>query len=170
MGLETLALVAGIGGGLMSAAGSIQRGQATQQASNYNAAVDNQRAAEERDQAAASTQDYLRKGSDTVSSAVAMQGATGVTGEGSPLMVDENTVRQVALGAARTLQGGELRANRLTDDAKLQRMRGDSAVTASYLDAGSSILTGVGRFAGAGMGGGRGGGTGFSLSGTGGLY
>lgn len=146
MGLETLALVAGIGGGVLSAAGSIQKGQAAQDAANFNAAGDNQRAAEEQDQAAASTQDYIRKGSDTEASAVALQGASGVTGAGSPLLVDENTVRQVALGAARTLQGGEIRANRLRDDATLQRMRGDAAVTGSYLDAGGSLLTSVGKF------------------------
>lgn len=147
MGLETLALVAGIGGGVTSAAGSIQKGQAANQAAQYNAAVDNQRAAEEKDQAAASTQDYIRKGSDTVESGVASQGATGVTGEGSPLMVDENTVRQVALGAARTLQGGEVRAGRLQDDASLQKMKGENAVTGSYLDAGSSLLTSASKFA-----------------------
>lgn len=148
MGLETLALAAGIGGGILGAAGSIQKGQAAKQAADYNVAVDNQRAVEEQDQAQAQTQDYIRKGSDTEASAVALQGATGVTGEGSPLMVDENTVRQVALGAARTLQGGQLRANRLKDDATLQQMKGDNAVTSSYLDAGSSLLTSVGKFAG----------------------
>jgi hypothetical protein len=148
MGLETLALAASIGGGVLGAAGSLQKGQAAKQAADYNVAVDNQRAAEEKDQANAQTQDYIRKGSDVESSAVASQGATGVTGSGSPLMVDENTVRQVALGAARTLQGGQLRANRLTDDATLQRMKGDNAVTSSYLDAGSSLLTSVGKMSG----------------------
>ncbi|MCK1367618.1 hypothetical protein [Bradyrhizobium sp. 62] len=146
MGLETLALAATIGGGVLGAAGSIQKGQATNQAAQYNTAVDTQRAAEEKDQAQADTQDYIRKGSDTVESGVAARGVTGVTGEGSPLMVDENTVRQVALGAARTLQGGELRAGRLQDDAKLQKMRGENAVTGSYLDAGSSLLTTAGKF------------------------
>lgn len=148
MGLETLALV-GLAGGALAAGGSLFKGQATKNASDYNAAVDNQRAAEETDQANASTQDYIRKGSDTEASAVASQGATGVTGSGSPLMVDENTVRQVALGAARTLQGGQLRASRLQDDATLQKMKGDNAVTASYLDAGGSLLTSVGKFGGA---------------------
>lgn len=148
MGLETLALAASIGGGVLGAAGSIQKGQAAQQAAQYNAAVDNQRAAEETDQANAQTQDYIRKGSDIETGAVASQGATGVTGSGSPLMVDENTVRQVALGAARTLQGGQLRASRLQDDATLQRMKGDNAVTSSYLDAGSSLLTSVGKMSG----------------------
>lgn len=146
MGLETLALVAGIGGGVMSAAGSIQKGQAAKQAADYNAAVDNQRAAEEIDQANAQTQDYIRKGSDAVESANAMRGATGVTSEGSPLLVNEDTVRQVALGAARTLQGGQLRAGRLEDDAMLQKMKGENAVTGSYLDAGSSLLTSVGKY------------------------
>ncbi|MHC2163142.1 hypothetical protein [Bradyrhizobium ottawaense] len=146
MGLETLALAAGIGGGVLSAAGSIQKGQAAKQAADYNAAVDAQRAVEEKDQAQADTQDYIRKGSDTVEAGRAMRGATGVTGEGSPLLVDEDTVRQVALGAARTLHGGELRANRLKDDATLQKMKGEAAVTASYLDAGSSLLTSAGKF------------------------
>src|SRR5882757_3337587 len=140
MGIETLLLA---GGSILGAAGSIQKGQATQQAADYNAAVDSQRAAEERDQAAAATQDYIRKGSDTVEAGRAARGVTGVTSEGSPLMVDESTVRQVALGAARTLQGGELRASRLEDDATLQKMKGENAVTASYLDAGSSLLSSV---------------------------
>lgn len=148
MGVETLAIM-GLAGGALSAGGSLFKGQATKEASDYNAAVDNQRAAEEKDQAQAQTQDYIRKGSDTVESAKAMQGTTGVTSEGSPLMVDENTVRQVALGAARTLQGGELRASRLQDDATLQRMKGNNAVTASYLDAGSSLLTAGGKYGGA---------------------
>jgi hypothetical protein len=187
MGVETvLALAGGIGGAVMSAAGgvasangAIQKGQATQQAATYNAQVDQQRAAEEQDQAAASTQDYIRKGSDTVEGAVASQGASGVTGE-SPLMVDENTVRQVALGAARTLQGGDLRASRLRDDATLQRMRGDAAVrgadldaTGSYLNAGGSLLTSVGKFGPPGSTFkpvNRVGGTGLSLTNTGGLY
>jgi hypothetical protein len=152
MGLETLALAAGIGGGVLSAAGSIKKGQAAQQAAEYNAAVDAQRAAEERDQANAATQDYIRKGSDTVESARALRGATGVTSEGSPLLVDENTVRQVALGAARTLHGGELRASRLEDDAKLQKMKGENAVIGSYLDAGGSLLTTAGKFGKGGTG------------------
>ena len=78
MGLEVLAL-AGLAGGVMSAAGSIQKGQAAKQASDYNAAVEAQRAAEERDSAAAATQDYVRKGSDTVESGRALRGVTGVT-------------------------------------------------------------------------------------------
>lgn len=151
MGFEiaTLAAVAGLAGGATSAIGALEKGQATKKASDYNAAVDEQRAAEEKDQAAAATQDYIRKGSDTLEAGKAMRGATGVTSEGSPLMVDENTVRQIALGAARTLQGGDLRASRLKDDATLQRMRGADAVTGSYLDAGGSLLTSVGKFGGA---------------------
>ncbi|PDT71739.1 hypothetical protein CO683_00845 [Bradyrhizobium ottawaense] len=146
MGLETLALVAGIGGSVLSGAGAIQKGQAAKQAADYNAAVDAQRAAEERDRAQADTQDYIRKGSNTVEAGRALRGVTGVTNEGSPLLVDEATVREVALGAARTLHGGELRASRLEDDAKLQKMKGEHAVTASYLDAGSSLLTSAGKF------------------------
>jgi hypothetical protein len=169
MGVETLLL--GLGGAAVSAIGSIQKGQATKQAADYNAAVDQQQAAEEQDQANAQTQDYLRKGSDTEASAVAAQAGAGVTGEGSPLLVDENTVRQVALGAARTLQGGQLRASRLQDQAQLQTLQGNNAVTASYLDAGSSLLTSVGKLGGwGGSTTNKVGGPGLSLTNTGGLY
>jgi hypothetical protein len=147
MGIETLA-IAGLAGGALSAVGSLAKGSATNQAAQYNASVDTTKAAEEVDQAGASTQDFIRKGSDQEASQVASQGSSGVTGSGSPLMVDENTVRQVALGAARTLQGGQLRASRDLDEAKLQKMNGQNAVTASYLDAGSSLLTSVGKFGG----------------------
>lgn len=151
MGIE-VALLAGGLGAAVSAAGSLYKGQAGKQSAEYNARMDEQRAANERDMAAAATQDYLRKGSDHVESAVAMRGATGVTGEGSPLLVNENTVREVALGAARTMHAGEVKASRLQDDAQLQRMKGEHAVTASYLDAGSSLLTAGSRFANPGYG------------------
>jgi hypothetical protein len=53
-------------------------------------------------------------------------------------MVDENTVRQVALGAARTLQGGELRASRLQDDATLAEDEGR--------ECGYGLVSGCGEF------------------------
>lgn len=151
MGIELAVIsgVLGLAGGAISAAGSLKKGDAAQEAANFNAAADRQRAAGERDQAAASRQDYLRKGSNTEASAVADLGAAGVTSEGSPLMVNEDTVRQIALGASRITAGGEMRATRLEEEAQLSIMKGKAAKEASYYDAGSSLLGGASKFASA---------------------
>jgi hypothetical protein len=146
MGIET-AIIMGVAGAAVSAVGSIAKGEATQAAATYNAAEDNQQAAEATDKASADEQDYLRKGSDTVETAVADQGAQGVTNSGSPLMVDEDTVRKVALGASRIQQQGAVTASRDRAGAQLATMEGNAAMTASYLDAGSSLLTAGSKFA-----------------------
>lgn len=163
MGIETMialgigSAVAGIGGmitqsgaadlarqgGQAGADAALFKGKAIQATDEYNAQADEQVAASNIAVAGAASQDFQRKGSDTVETAVADQGGSGVTSEGSPLMVDENTVRQVALGASRIAYGGQLSANRALDDAKLQRLSGSNAVQASYLDAKTSLLTGA---------------------------
>lgn len=160
MGIETLAMVAAIGGTALSAAGSIQAGNAAKKAGDFNASVDQQRAASEQDAAAAEAQDVTRQGTSRLASGIAAQGASGVTPEGSPLMVDEATVREIALGAARKIQGGDVRAGRLQDDAKLETMKGKNAQTAGYIKAASTILTSFGK-----MGGGSGGGSGATAGG-----
>jgi hypothetical protein len=84
---------------------------------------------------------------------LAAQAGTGVTQEGSPLLVDEATVREIALASARKLHGGSVRASRLEDDASLQGMKADYAETAGYLNAGKSLMSGFGKFkAGGGFG------------------
>lgn len=170
MGIETMAMLAlgsaVVGGGLQIAGGAVgaqaalNKGEAEQfayqakaQAAQYNAEVASQRAASERESAVAMTSDYLRKGSAAFSSGVAARGATGVTEAGSPLMVDEATMREIALGASRTLDTGVRRARALEDEAALYTaearnapIAGQYARQGSYLAADASLLSG---FAGA---------------------
>src|SRR5438128_3634930 len=130
MGIETLALVAAgtaLAGGAVGAIGAIKQGQAAQGAANYNAAVANQRAASERDAAKAEAADTYRHGMFKVGSAIAGQGASGVTPEGSPLLVDEATIREVALGASHTLYSGERRARMLENEGQLSTAEGKNA-------------------------------------------
>lgn len=152
MGAEVVALsaLAGLGGAALSAVGSVQAGDAAKSAADYNANLDRSRAASERDDAAASASDFIRKGSGVLGSAVAAQGASGVTMAGSPLMVDSDTIRQVALGAARTLQGGQKRGTQYENAAELQRAKGVNDQEAGYLKAGTSLLSGVSSFGKAG--------------------
>jgi hypothetical protein len=160
--LSTLGLLAG--STVLSALGTVAkvsgdriRTQAAQaqygaeaQASDYNAALSSQSAAAERDAAAAESQDYERHNLYALESGIAAQGASGVTPEGSPLMVNSATVREIALGAARIQQGGEKRATELENEAQLYKFRaayarqaGGYAGQAGGIQAASSILSGA---------------------------
>lgn len=129
-------------GTVLSAAGSIAAGQAQAEAAEFNAEVAEQQAAAERDAAASEAKDFRRREMRQVSAARAARLATGVTLAGSPLLVDSSTVREIALGSSRLRHAGEMRGNRLDNEAQLERARAKSAVTASYLQAGSSLLGG----------------------------
>lgn len=154
MGMEVMAMMA-VTGGVMAAGGQLAKGQgeklsfdAQANAADYNARVDDMRAASERDIAKAEAGDFQRKGDRQLGTMLALQGATGVTSQGSPLMVDSSVVREIALGVARKIHGGEMRAQRFEDDANLQRATainarkaGVIAEDASYLNAASSLLS-----------------------------
>lgn len=145
MTFATAALVLGGLGSAVSAVGSIAQGNAAANADAYNAAVQRQQAQEAKDAAAAESQDYTRDNMRKVASAEAARGATGVTMTGSPLLVDEDTVREVALGASRIGYQGALQANRYSSAADLSQMRESSDRTAGYIGAGSSLLSGLGK-------------------------
>jgi hypothetical protein len=149
--------------GKAAADGAMMKGRAEQQSAEYNARSSEIQAASERDAAGAESSDFFRREMRGVSAGRAARGATGVIGStGSPLLVDEATVAEVALGASRLMHAGEGRARRMEDDAILSRERGryameaashaaSSAKTASYLKAGTTILRGGAQMAGWGQ-------------------
>lgn len=151
MGIETLFLGAMVAGTAMSAYGKMQEGKAAEEAGLYKATVLRQRAASERDSANAEAGDYERKQSYGLASSRAARAGTGVTFEGSPMLVDSATVREIALGAERIRHGGKVRGNRFEQDAGLAEMAGENARTAGYIGAGTSILSGVSSYAGTRM-------------------
>lgn len=164
MGVETLLMAAAIGGAVTSAGGALAKGQADNakyqadsQASLYNAQAANNRAAQARDAASAEGQDFFRKGMMTVASGQASRGAAGVTNEGSPLLVDAATVREVALGAARKVSSGDQAATVYGNEATLDTAKskydlqaGETAIDTSYLNAASSLMTSAGKMYGKG--------------------
>lgn len=143
--------IVGILGSVVGAIGSIAQGQAAQSAAKYNAAALKQQAESERQTANANTLDYRRQQQRRLMEAVATQGASGVTGAGSPLMVNEATVREIALGASRIGFEGRVKSNRLMNEAELEKMRGRAAMTAGYIGAGTSLLSGFGSMYGQGF-------------------
>lgn len=147
MGIETVMMALAIGGSVVGAAGDLQQGAAADKAAQFNADVAEQRARSEREAAAIEAQDFKREEMRKLAASRTARATTGVTSAGSPLMVEESVVREIALGASRLRFGGEVRGTRLDQDAELSRMQGRSAKTASYFKAGSSILSSFGQFA-----------------------
>ena len=141
MGISALFTALSVAGGGLGAFGALQEGRATSRAAEFNARIADQQARQERQSAAAEARDYRRGENRKLASSTAARGASGVTGAGSPLLVDEATVREIALGSSRLKYAGDVRAKRLEDEAELYRMRGKSARRAGYLNAGSSILS-----------------------------
>ena len=146
-GMEAL-LIAGAGAsvlsGVMGASGAAQQARAAQQAANFQAEVQEQQAQAERDRAAVEAQDFRREGSRARAASLARMGASGtVASEGSPLLVDEAFVKELALGSARIQHGGEVRGTRLDQQAELTRAEGRSARRAGGINAGASLLSGL---------------------------
>ena len=134
----------GLVGGIVSAMGAIQQGKAEAAAAEFNAKAAEQQAQAEREAAAAEASDFRRLEGRKVAMARAGRGATGVTMAGSPLLVDEATVREVAVGAARVSHAGAVRSNSLLNESDLYKMRADNARKASYFAAGTSLLGSLG--------------------------
>jgi hypothetical protein len=157
----SLAAVAAIGGTALSAVGAIAQGAAAERAAEaearaaeFNARIAEQQAAREREAAAVEAEDFRRREGAKRATARAARGASGVTMAGSPLLVDEATVREIALGSSRLINQGAVRGTRLEQDAELSRMsgrtarqRGKNARTAGFINAGTTLLSGASDFA-----------------------
>ncbi len=132
-----------IGSGVFGALGALRQGAAARAAGKFQQKVMKQQAASERSAARAEAEDLRISGSRARASSLARLGASGVDVSGSPLMVDEAFVRDVALQSARALHGGQVRGQRLEQQGKLARFAGNNARTASFFGAGSSLLSGL---------------------------
>lgn len=143
-GITEVAAIASLAGVAASAAGSIAAGQAQANAASFNAQVAQQQAEREKEIAEREAADFRRRESRVLAAARARRGGGGVTFQGSPLLVDEATAAEIELGAQNILVGGATRASRLRQQAALDRSRGSSARSGGFLNAGSTLLTGVG--------------------------
>ena len=127
---------------LMGAAGSIQQGQAEQEAADYNADVARQSAQASLDKADYDETIHREKVRKLLSSQRAAYGAAGVDMAGSPLLVLEDTAAQGELDAKAIRYGGEVEAKQKLSQAEIYELTGKNAKTASYYKAGTSLLSG----------------------------
>lgn len=148
-----------IGGGILSAIGTIQQANAAAAAQNYNAEIAERDAfvAEQnrqliRRQAQIDAEDKRRENRRVMASIRTSYGASGLELAGSPLDVLEDTALEQELDVARIEYEGEIRAREgslealgLRETATLNRMGADASSKAGRIGAGAALLSGVGR-------------------------
>lgn len=132
-------------GAAVSAAGAIAAGQAQADAAEFNADMAQQQAERERQIAERDSDDYRRRNSRLLATSRARRAGSGVTSQGSPLLVDEATAAEIELGVQDILVGGAASAYGYRQEAALSRARARSARTGGYLSAGATLLTGAGK-------------------------
>jgi hypothetical protein len=128
----------------VAAAGKIKAGQNAKAKGKYDAAVADRDTGVARDQANALALRQQREAAKTMGSMRAAYGAAGVTVEGSPLDVLEESAGQAELDRLTILHNGELKATGLQDNAALSRTAGSAAATAGYVGAVGTMFNAYG--------------------------
>jgi len=129
-------------GTAVSAVSAIQAGRSQEKMAEYNAAVSERDALAARQKAGFDEAAHRRRTRKFLGKQRALYGKSGVTFEGSPLLVMEETAAEAELDALAIRYGGEIEAGRHLSLAELERARGKQAKRAGYLGAGTSLLTG----------------------------
>jgi len=130
-------------GAIFSAVSAISQGRAAKAAGDYNAQIAEQNAVIARQQAEAQARQQDRENYLRLGQIKAAQGrAGGEAGTGSVLDVLGDVAAQGELEKQDILYRGELAARGYTNTAALDRYGGAQAQSASYLKAGSELLSG----------------------------
>lgn len=133
---------------LTGAIGSIREGQAAAAQAAFQARVAEQQAAFARQRSARQEAVFRRDVKRFKGTQRALLAKSGVrVGEGSPLLLQEETAARAELEALTIRAGGDITSARLRQQAILERMAGRSARTAGFIGAGASLLSGVSTIA-----------------------
>ena len=131
-----------IAGGALSAMGALHQAKAQSEASSYNAALSERNAILVRSQADADAAVFRQQMTQREGSLIAGYGASGVTGEGSPLDVLGMSAANAKRDELMIQYKGDLAAMGYRESATLNRMQGTQAIEGGNYVAASSLLTG----------------------------
>lgn len=112
----------------------------------YNAKVAENNAIASRQQAAANAEAQQRDARMRIGQMEANYAASGVSLEGSPLEILEQSARNSEMDRLNILYGGELRAGNYGAEAQLNKSRASSAMTSGFIRAGSELMSGAARY------------------------
>lgn len=150
----------------VTAVGQIRQAQATSAAANYTAQVADRNALVARQQSEADAHRQRAVSARRLGSIRAAYGASGVTMEGTPLDLLEDSAAQAELDAITTRYKGEVAAIGYEGEAQLARFRAKQARREGNLSAATTLLGAASRMYGGA--GGAASSAGSSLAGSGG--
>lgn len=132
-------------GAAVSAMGAMSAAKAQTQAANYNAQLAERNASVVREQTSAQIELQRRQADQVHGSLIAKVGAAGVTMDGSPMDVLQNSIANAVLDEHTIKYKGEMQARGYQESAALDRFQGKTATRQGYYHAASSLLTGAGN-------------------------
>lgn len=127
----------------ISAAGSLMQGQQAQQMADMQAKAYEQQAQADAQASSFEAQRERRKQELLQANARAQVGASGVALAGSPTEVLTANAREGQLDIQAIRYGSQLRQNGLRTQAAISRFSGQQAKTASFINAGSNLISGI---------------------------
>lgn len=143
-----VAAYAGLAAAAVAAGGAAASAQASSNQAKFKSKEAELQAAHDLAQARIDAKKFSEDEKRKLSRARALRANSGVlTSTGTPLLTDEDLVREIAFNTERLRQGGELRAGSLRNQANLYRSAAGSAQVTGGLRAGSSLLGGYSDFA-----------------------
>ena len=121
----------------------LEKGKQQEKAANFNAKVMEQNADIARREAQLKAHQVRKEKVQMIGKQRAMIGGSGVTAEGSPLLLLSDTATEYEYDAALETWRGETKAQQFKQKAKYQRKMGKYAKKQAYWQAGSSLLSGL---------------------------
>lgn len=137
----------GFAAGVVGAYGSLEKGKADKAAAKYNAAVARQNATLARQQAERDAQQVRVQGQKFLGDIQTSYAASGVTMEGSAYDVMAESAANIKMDEMNVKYQGELQANQLNAQARMDEWAGRVAQRGSYISAAGSLLGGASDYA-----------------------
>ena len=167
MSFVAIAIGTAVGGAALSAYSAMAQGNAQSKMMQYNSMIARQNADLTRGQMEIAKKEkkiveakHIKQSQKTLASQRARYSKAGVILEGTPELVATETMSEAALDAMAIRYAGTVEQSQLLakeagykQSAMLSEMQGGMYKSAGYLNAGSSLLTGLGNAAIIGMGG-----------------
>ena len=120
--------------------GTLSEGQQAKEAGDYNADVARSNAAYALFESTANAAAQQRQSRQVIGEARAAYGASGVTVEGSPIDILEQSAKMAEIDRQNILYAGNLRSKGYSKTANLETSSGKNAQNAGYLKAGVELL------------------------------
>lgn len=131
-----------------SAYGQVQQGKNQSAWASYNAKMAKRDANIAKQNAEYAATQKRRQTERLLSRQRALYGKAGVTMEGSPLIVAQETAAEGEMDALMIERGYAIEAQRHIAEGRLQKIQGAAAKRKSYWGAGTTLLTSAGKYGG----------------------